>query len=65
MREPATLRSQLSVQVPLLALGCLNPWLYHKLSLTCCHGEILDFYILLGFDLLISGNLKTNEDFEI
>jgi len=39
MREPITLRSQLSVLVPLLALGCLNPWLYHKLSLTCCHGD--------------------------
>lgn len=41
MREPATLRYQLSIQVPLLALGCLNPWLYHKLSLTCCHGETI------------------------
>ena len=46
MREPATLRSQLSVQVPLLALGCINPWLYHKLALTCCYGETLSFYIL-------------------
>ena len=46
MREPATLRSQLSVQVPLLALGCINPWLYHKLTLTCCYGETLSFYIL-------------------
>ena len=45
MREPATLRSQLSVQVPLLALGCINPWLYHKLTLTCCYGETLSFWL--------------------
>lgn len=54
MREPVTLRSQLSVLVPLLALGCLNPWLYHKLSLTCCHGETIgSCYILINFGLLL------------
>ena len=30
---------QLSVGLPLLVLGCLNPWLYHKLSLGRCDGE--------------------------
>ena len=54
MREPVTLRSQLSVLIPLLALGCLNPWLYHKLSLTCCHGETIgSCYILKDLVLLL------------
>ena len=30
---------QLSIHIPLLILGCLNPWLYHKLSLRRCHGQ--------------------------
>ena len=31
--------NQLSVNLPLLLLGCLNPWLYQKLSLGRCDGE--------------------------
>ena len=34
-----SLAAQLSVNLPLLILGCLNPWLYHKLSLGRCDGE--------------------------
>ena len=34
-----SLTARLSVNLPLLILGCLNPWLYHKLSLGRCDGE--------------------------
>ena len=37
--SPSSLVVQLSVNLPLLILGCLNPWLYHKLSLGRCEGE--------------------------
>ena len=39
---------QLSLHIPLLVLGCLNPWLYHKLSLSRCHGQfVVSKFILL------------------
>ena len=27
------------MRVPLLVLACLNPWLYHRLSLAACTGQ--------------------------